>query len=211
MTPTQPELEDLFWAILRRFEVVALRQYDAHAALLATSAKRELVSRLVERVPQDDALEASSLGVPVRGLIDTAANDDVGTTLLVQGLLLEHLGQAIYASVTDNRHVSTESRTLAASAVAASTTVTTQVPDRIRDSIGEGEALFARFAEATSDVLAGLDALGEGVDETFGTPFALQFRDIVGEFVASVIPVCTGLGMNRRKVVSHLAGAFMGF
>jgi hypothetical protein len=32
----------------------------------------------------------------------------------------------------------------------------------------------------------------------------------VGDFVADLVPVCTGLGMDRRKVLSHLAGALMG-
>ncbi len=73
-----------------------------------------------------------------------------------------------------------------------------------------GDDLFATFADVSGDVLSRMDAVGEEIDRVFGAPFGLQFKDIVGEFVAKMIPVCSDLGMSRRKVVSHLAGSFMG-
>jgi hypothetical protein len=38
----------------------------------------------------------------------------------------------------------------------------------------------------------------------------LRFADIIGDFVADLVPTCGKLGMDRRKVMSHLAGALMG-
>jgi hypothetical protein len=209
MAQTQRGLEDLFWAILRNFESLALRQYEGFAAPLATPAKREFVQRLVERAPGDGVLGSSPLGAPVRDLVAVATNEDGMATLLLQGLLLERMGQAIYGSVTRNERVSVESRALAASAIEASKSVCAIVPDQL-GAAGDGERLFAAFADASGEVLSRMDALGEEIDRVFGEPFGLQFRDIVGEFVASMIPVCTTLGMSRRKVVSHLAGSFMG-
>ena len=66
------------------------------------------------------------------------------------------------------------------------------------------------FAEASDDVLHKLDSVGEGVDEVFGSRFGLRFADIIGDFVADLVATCGKLGMDRRKVMSHLAGALMG-
>jgi uncharacterized protein YfiM (DUF2279 family) len=67
------------------------------------------------------------------------------------------------------------------------------------------------FAEESHEVLGAMDALAEPVDEVFGQHFGLRFADVMGEFVADLIGACTALGMQRRKVVAHLAGASMGF
>ena len=74
----------------------------------------------------------------------------------------------------------------------------------------DSDKLFEEFAQRSHDILMRLDALGEGVDRLFGEPFSIHFKDVAGAFVARLIPICSGMGMVRRKVVSHLAGAFMG-
>ncbi len=70
--------------------------------------------------------------------------------------------------------------------------------------------LYAVFADTSEHVLAALDALAEPVDEVFGERFGLRFADVMGEFAAGLVTACTALGMQRRKVVAHLAGACMG-
>ena len=67
-----------------------------------------------------------------------------------------------------------------------------------------------RFAAVSYDVLSALDGLTDPVDRVFGERFGLRFADVMGEFTADLIGACTTLGMQRRKVVAHLAGAAMG-
>lgn len=202
--------EDLFWEILREFEDLALVQYQAAVPALATGAKRELVARLRARAPGTACLDASILAGPVRDVLAEARSTDVTRTLCVQGLVLENLAQAIYGAVGENRHVSDESRQLARLALAASESVTVQVPSLLTARFVDGEQLFAQFAEQSHGILTRFDAVGDGVDRTFAEPFGMQFKDIAGAFVARLVPVCTDMGMLRRRVVSHLAASFMG-
>ena len=129
----------------------------------------------------------------------------------MQGLVLEHLGQAIYRIVSGtSRTVSDASRRLAAEGRTASQGVTAAAAVRIPARIGSGEVLYAAFASASYDVLSTLDGLADPVDQVFGERFGLGFADVMGEFIADLIGACTALGMQRRKVVAHLAGAAMG-
>lgn len=209
--PVADPLEDLFWAILRRFEGAALAQYGACLPDLATPAKRAYVERLQQRAPSDSQLDASDLAGPVRELLSTAENKDAITTLIVQGLFLEHLGRAIYRLASEQPSMSAESRTLAVDGVAASDAVVARTTELLAQRFPSGDELFNRFVEASRDLVVRLDTLGEGVDQTFGEKFQLHFRDIMGDFTADLLPACVALGMTRRKVVSHLTGALMGF
>jgi len=204
-------LEDLFWEILRAFEDLALVQYEAHVPALATPAKRALGRHLAERAPGTSHLDSSILASPVRDLLAEARKADETSTLIVQGLILENLAQAIYGAVDENPGVSEGTRQLAAEAGTASATVTEQVPPILSAKFPDGDALFNVFTEQSHDLLTHFDEVGEGVDDLFGEPFSIHFKDIAGAFVAQIIPICTDLGMVRRKVVSHLAGSFMGF
>ena len=38
----------------------------------------------------------------------------------------------------------------------------------------------------------------------------ILFSELIGEFTAELLPACVSLGMNRRKLICHLAGVFMG-
>lgn len=203
-------LEDLFWEILRAFEDLALKQYQSQMPSLATAAKRDLVERLRQRAPETQTLEASEIAAPVRELLAEAKQPDEVHTLIVQGLILENLAQAIYGTVDQNPKVSEETRHLAAAGHAASMSVTEQIPTLLSAKFGDSDKLFDEFAQRSHEILMRLDALGEGVDALFGEAFSLHFKDIAGAFVARLIPICSGMGMVRRKVVSHLAGAFMG-
>lgn len=203
-------LEDLFWEVLRAFEDLALRQYQSQVPVLATAAKRDLALRLAERVPGTATLDSSEIAGPVRDLLAEAKQPDEVHTLIVQGLILENLAQAIYGTVDQNPKVSEESRQLAAVGHAASMSVTLQVPVLLSAKFPDSDKLFDEFAQRSHEILLRLDALGEGVDHLFGEPFSIHFKDVAGAFVARLIPICNGMGMVRRKVVSHLAGSFMG-
>ena len=215
MSGTAPVVDDpgerLLWTLMRRFESLAVDRYAAHASALLIDAKREFVAGLGSDAGDDAALAASALGGPTGMLLARAQSPDEAATLLVQGLVLESLAQAIYRLVGEQgRGVSEAFRTRAAEGLAASQAVSRIAVARTAEQLGTGDALYVRFAALTYDVLAALDALADPVDRVFGDRFGLRFADVMGEFMADLIGACTALGMQRRKVVAHLAGAAMG-
>jgi hypothetical protein len=202
--------ELLLWALMARFERLALESYAAHASALATPDKRGFVARLEGIAAGESALATSALAAPVDALLARARSADEPSVLIVQGLVLEHLGQAIYRIAAGTGRASRATRDLAAAGLAASAGVTAAASERIARSIGSGDTLYAVFVERSHDVIAALDALADPVDRVFGERFGLRFADVMGEFVADLTTACTALGMQRRKVVAHLAGACMG-
>jgi hypothetical protein len=134
--------------------------------------------------------------------------DDV-SVLVVQGLVLEPLRRAVYARLEQASGVSAHCRTLAAQLGRVSEAAASTVPGLFAGRVA-APSRFTCFVEASNEVLHRLDALGEGVDRVFGDRFQLRFSDVVGEYVSDLVPTCTRLGMERRKVLAHLAGALMG-
>ena len=76
--------------------------------------------------------------------------------------------------------------------------------------MGIGEQLFQTFATVSRPVIMHLDALGERMDSHFNERFGVTFADLMGEFVAELVPICVELGVERRKIVGHLTGVLMG-
>lgn len=212
LTPTDAD-ELLLWALMARFERLALDRYASLSPALSTAgdgAKRAWVARL-DVLPTDPAaLAASPLAAPVDMLLSRAQSADETAVLLVQGLVLEHLGQSIYRIAEGTARASTATRALAREGLAASHQVTAAAARRTAEVVGSGEDLYRTFTDRTHDVLAALDALADPVDTVFGERFGLRFADVMGEFVADLIAAGTALGMQRRKIVAHLAGACMG-
>lgn len=203
--------ERLFWALMRRFEALAVDRYAAHAPDLATPFKRDFVASLDEAGASEATLATHPLARPTDALLATARGEDELTTLIVQGLVLEGLGQAIYRIVTTtDRTVSEASRRLAAAGRSASESVTSLVPARLTAHTDGPDALWTVFADASQEVLGALDDLADPVDATFGARFGLRFGEVMGEFTADLVDTCTALGLPRRKLVAHLAGAAMG-
>jgi hypothetical protein len=212
-TPAEPPVDGtelLLWAVMHKFERLALECYTAHAEGLATVEKRRFVARLDALKTNEAPLAASVLAAPVEEILARSRSTDPVSALIVQGLVLEHLGQAIYRVARDTERATSASRVLAAAGRAASVSVTTQASAEIAQRVGTHERLYPVFAELSQEVMAALDALAEPVDEVFGERFGLHFADVLGEFAAGLITACTALGMQRRKVVAHLAGACMG-
>jgi len=203
--------ERVFWTLMCRFERLALDRYLTHAPALATPGKREFVATIAELDGPDADLAAHGLAGPTDALLAAATSPDEVTTLIVQGVILERLAQAIYGIVvTTERTVGEASRALARTGRAASESVTALVPSRLGARVADAAALWTAFAAASNDVLAALDGLADPVDGVFGVRFGLRFAEVMGEFTADMVGVCTDLGMPRRKVVAHLAGAAMG-
>ena len=202
--------ERLLWALMHKFERLALERYASHSPTLATVEKRQFVARLDAFATDEAPLAASVLAAPVDELLARARSTDAVSALIVQGLVLEHLGQAIYRLAEDSERTSPPSRVLAAAGHAASVSVTTRASAEIRERVGTHEQLYVVFADVSQDVLPALDGLADPVDEIFGERFGLRFAEVMGEFAAGLITACTALGMQRRKVVAHLAGACMG-
>ena len=104
----------------------------------------------------------------------------------------------------------TLTRALASAGWSACTSVITLATQQIGRQLGDGERVFQAFCGAADGVLKRLDSLGEGVDHLFGQRFGLTFSELLGELTAELLPACVALGVNRRKLVCHLAGVFMG-
>jgi len=203
------DTDRLLWALMARFERLAVERYAELAPALATPDKQRFVASL-DAHADDATLASSALAAPVDVLLARAQSADEASVLVVQGLVLEHLGQAIYRVATATTRVSAATRERAAAGLAASGSVTTAAAARIPQVLGSGDALYAAFVARSHDVVAALDALADPVDAVFGERFGLRFADVMGEFVADLTTACTALGMQRRKVVAHLAGACMG-
>jgi len=206
--PDQDEL--LMWRILGKLEALALRKYENWLPHLATPQKKEVASQLLSAAPDDAALEASLLGRPIQELLDAAASHDPTSTLIVQGFVLERLGQIIYKALSAHQMVSEATRDVAAAGWSACEHVIEMATQQIRKQLGEGDTLFQAFCTAADGVLRRLDGLGEGVDHIFGQRFGLTFSEVLGDFTAELLPACVDLGISRRKLVCHLAGVFMG-
>jgi hypothetical protein len=198
------------WRILGKLESLALRKYESWLPHLATPQKKEVASQLLTAAPDDAALEASLLGQPIQDLLDAAQSHDPTSTLIVQGFVLERLGQIIYKALRAHHRVSDATRDVAEAGWTACEHVIEMATQQIRKQLGEGDTLFQAFCAASDGVLKRLDGLGEGVDHLFGQRFGLTFSEVLGDFTAELLPACVDLGISRRKLVCHLAGVFMG-
>jgi hypothetical protein len=204
--------ETLLWTVMRTFEVQAAGQYHAHVPELSSAAKQGVGPALLDLARDDAPLDASILSPTMRALVGSAAQaGDQGAVLVVQGLVLERVRQFVYATLARVSGAPERTRSIAKALEPVSREIVAQAPALFATACARtGQAPFSFFAQASDDVLHKLDAVGEGVDEVFGDRFDLRFTDIVGDFVAELVPTCVQLGMDRRKVMSHLAGALMG-
>jgi hypothetical protein len=193
---------------MRMFESQALGQYGEHLAVFALPEKRALLDQLTATVPGDEVLAESELYEPMQELLASAETTHLDQTLIVQGLVLERVRHVIYRTLQASPGATATTKELAARAAPVSDEISTKASELLAERLTDGA--FQRFAELSDDVLHKLDAVGEGVDRVFGERFQLHFTEVVGEFVSDLVPVCVGLGMDRRKVMTHLAGALMG-
>lgn len=203
------QAERLVWRVLSELEGLALRSYRRHELALPLAGKQSVVDQLAQGAGDRHDLEKSVLAGPVDRLLEAAKDRDATSTLLIQGLLLERLGQLIYAVLAESPSATNVTREMATKGKAAAEDILEQVPAIIKDTLGVGDALFQQFCTRTRDVFAQLDTLGDGVDEVFGERFGIHYADLMGDFIAELLPTLVDLGMKRRKVVCHLAGALM--
>src|ERR1700756_3749354 len=110
-TPDRDEL--LMWRILGKLEALALRKYEAALPQLAIPEKKALVLQLLQKAPDDAELAASPLGQPIQDLLQAADREDQTAILIVQGMVLERLGQIIYKALSAQQTVSQATRSLA--------------------------------------------------------------------------------------------------
>jgi len=197
---------------MRKFEVQAWNQYRQYAPILAVEHKRLVVETLTTLAPSDHPLEVSELADSMNRLIVSASTcQDSCDVLVVQGAVLERVREVIYGGVGASLGASDATRALAARAGSVSASLVEQAHDLFAAwSKSTDRPALSRFIESSDDVLHELDAVGEGVERVFGERFHLKSADVVGDFVAALVPSCVRLGMDRRKVMSHLAGALMG-
>lgn len=202
--------ELLLWTILAKFESLALLQYSLYVIDLDTPEKQQLVDMLLSTIPSDEALETTTLSLPVENLLADATSTDKFHILIVQGLILELLGQTIYRSFADNDLASQTTRGLCVLGLKASSDNTAKLPKLFAEKVGSGDELFQAFITVSRPVISHLDELGQGLEEQFSKRFGISYADLMGDFMAELIPVCVELGMDRRRLVAYLTGALMG-
>ncbi len=202
--------EALLFDLLARIEADTLERYERLLPELVTSAKRDLIAKLRARAsqapPRDPELDEGAERV-----LAAAASEEPARVLCVQGLVLETLGRCIYAAAAAAPGLGPEARALAEEGRIACETVTRKASAEAPRHIGSGEAAFASFAEATHDVIGELEAIAEPIDRSFSEAFDTHYAELMGDFTADLLLACVELGMPRRKVVTHFAGASMGF
>lgn len=209
--PCIDHLELLLLTILRRFEDDAAAQYDACLRDFMTEEKKAFVARLRDYTPTDRPLDESVLAKPLYELLDVTSATEERSVLILQGLVLERVREAVYAVTADSPRISGEARALLTEGRQASRTITAMAPALVAQRIGEGDALYEHFASVSREALRLLDDLGQPVDDVFGDSKGLWFSDIIGEYASDLLPLCTDeLHMSRRKVICHLTGAMMG-
>jgi hypothetical protein len=203
--------EVLLWTTMRMFEVQAASHYRAYLPTFAPS-KNGVGPELLGIAGDDLLLDQSILGPPMKALLESASEvRDEGAVLVVQGLVLERVRQIVYATLLGLENISPCSKSIARVLEQVSADIVGRTPALFEAVCSRtGQKPFSVFTEASDDVLHKLDAVGESVDEVFGARFGLRFPDIIGDFVADLVPVCVKLGMERRNVLAHLAGALMG-
>lgn len=210
-TDTQfDQSEQLLWSIFRRLEMVAVEKYKAFVPSLDLSAKQNYVERLSSHVDSDAALNESHLAGAIEDLVTASNTNDEGSVAIANGIVLELLGRTIYQLLAKNSAVDSTTHELANAGLKASQTVSQSAEERLAALFSDVDLLFDRFAEVTQPILVQLDGLSEEIDETFGARFGLEFTEMLSEFAGELLPICIGLGMNRRQVTCHLASAFMG-
>ncbi len=203
------QAELLLWTILRKFESLALTQYELYEFPLATAEKHALVDLLFSQASADDALWSTTLYSPVKTLLADAAGSGEFHTLIGQALMLEVLGQTIYQAFSDNELVSPATHALCVMGLKASKANRGKLAALFAEKFGHGTDLVPTFIASSKSVVADLDKLGVGIDEHFSKRFGLQYADLMGDFVAELIPVCVELGIDRRTTIGCLTDALM--
>jgi hypothetical protein len=203
------ETERLFWTVMKRLEAVALEQYRRFAPNLATLPKVELVESIGAAAP-GDAISDADLSKGLDEVIANARGKDEDATLMLQGLLLERLGRTIYAVLHARENISEATRAMAERAAEVSDRIAEFAAERLKVKYPDGDKLFQFFQDSTGNLFRSLDGISAGIDRAFGQRFGITFADLIGEYTADILPTLASLGMNRRKVVCHLTGSFMG-
>ncbi len=208
---TLDRVDSLFWTLVYRFESLAAVQYAVAVPELDTDAKRSFLAALAPHARTGaDAFAGTALGGPVATLVASATSDDARHVLIVQGFLLELLGQTLYRTFGASAAANDTTRALCTAGGRAADEALALLPGLLAARIGAGDVLLQTFMDESQATLASLDALGEGIDEVFAERYGVKFADLMGDVAAEAIAMCVELGMDRRKFVAFLTGALMG-
>ncbi|MED5373899.1 MAG: hypothetical protein VX899_22965 [Myxococcota bacterium] len=205
------EHEAALWSLLHRVETHTAARYAAQAPALLTDDKREAAARIAALVPSQDVLAGTELAEVLPPLLGAAEGQGgPHDALWIQGLLLELLGVTLYRALQQGGRLSAEGEAAASFALQASSTTAALAAAQISALGFTVEDNFALFTGRSEPVLQQLDHLGEALDARFGGPLDLLFSDVMGDYVAELLPVCGELGFGRRQVMVHLTSAMMG-
>ena len=198
------------WAMLARVEACTLERYRASAPGLATPEKVSAVEALAAQVTEPLELPDFLESPLVRLLTGAEGDGSRSSALVLQGLLLEPLGVTLYRALAEGDRLPPEGRAIAETAAAASQCAWDSAAEALIALEPDAGARFDRFTAGSTPLLASLDGFGEALDRAFAEPFDLPFAELMGDYVADLLPVCTAdLGFGRREVMVHLTSALM--
>lgn len=201
------EVDAWLWSVVGGVETHTLSRYRTAAPEMATADKTDVVATMADW--------ASTPPGPLAAAVDAlrAATKDGprADVLLLHGILLEQLGVTLYGALAAGDRLEPDGRDLARRAHQASLVVRQRAANAWSTAVPSADDRFDAFCSRTGPVFAELDRFGAALDEAFAAPLGMRFVDLMGDYVADLLPVCTGdLGFQRRKVMVHLGQAFMG-
>jgi len=202
--------EPALWRVLSTVEAHTADRYAQAAPALAAPERPPLVAQM-RRLAGGVALEDTGLDGPVRSLLQVAEGQGTAhDAALLQGLLLEQLGATLYTTLAEGGRLTAAGQALASDAAAASRAAAQRAVAQLRAEHPDPQERFYAFTAASRPLLAQLDSLGEALDGRFAAPLELRFADVLGDFMAELLPCCVSeLGFSRRRVMVHFTQALM--
>lgn len=194
---------------MRQLEDLAVRQYKKYIPELDPVKKQRFLRNIESKFPSQENSSSERLSSAIGQLVQTATKNSRLDTLLLQGLSLELLGQAIYKAIINTASLSEDSRQLAEEADGASQEILDQVLSILRKDGLVGDSLFKSFISATQDVFGQLDSMGSLIDQTFSGQSQLTFDEVLADAVTELLKHGTELGMDRKKLLRQLTSALM--
>ena len=194
-------------SILSQFELRGLHLYEAiDPALLACKQPLQAVmAPYNHRRFEDDPRLAE---VVTQAVANWPAESEV-EILLLQGIVFERLGQALYDSFLQAYDLSDGMRAFCEQGMQCSVAANQQVLCLLQNRLPADEA-YGTFLKVAQPFLNDFDTMGETLAEVFGSSFGISYSVVASRLVSDLVPDCVELGMERRKVFSALTEALMG-
>lgn len=206
--PTKVE-ERRLWKVLQSFESLAICQYEANVPAIDTTQKRELLHMLDDQIGVEQSFDPYELDVPIKNLLKAATICGECEVLIMQGLILELLAKALYEAIEPNEGISIARLNLCSAGITASKAVSRQVLQCL--ATNNNRQQFERiFMTVSKPLFLSFSLISEDLDIYIGSKLGMSFTDVLADFVSELVPICSNLGIERRKTMGYLTNVLMG-